>query len=499
MPRRLRIFAAVGLALVLVPAIAYALDGRVDGKPVPELQVTVDTLWTVIAGILVFIMQAGFAMVEGGFTRAKNVANIMMKNVGDFSMAALGFWILGFGIMFGNGNAFLGFTGFFVSADTGELYQSLSWTSVSDLDGVVLSPDVLCHRRHHRGRRHGGAHPILELSGFQFRDLADLLSHGGALDLGRWMAGGAGMLDFAGSTVVHSTGAWFALAGVIVLGPRLGKYSDMGMPLALPGHNLMLATLGVFILWFGWFGFNTGSTMGARVADISVIAANTSLAAAAAAIGATVTAWLKFGKPDVTMALNGALSGLVAVTGACAYVEPWTAVLFFGFLPGVVVVFSVLMFDQLQIDDPVGRDIRPWCIRRVGDGPVGAVSRGLRAALRRRSRLADGPVSGRSGCLRFLHDMRSGDVQRHQERGWPARVTGSGAGRSGRGGAWQRRLSRIWRFGSGGGPNSVVRGPVPETCCRPCSGQGPQPWSRTATQADRHSRRRRLTDRRCRR
>ena len=354
MLRRLRIFAAMGLALVLVPAIAYALDGRVDGKPVPELQVTVDTLWTVIAGILVFLMQAGFAMVEGGFTRAKNVANIMMKNVGDFSMAALGFWILGFGIMFGNGNAFLGATGFFVSADTGELYQSLSWTSVPTLTAwffhlmfCATAATIVAGAMAERTRF---------LSYLVFSFVISLIFYP---IVGHWIWGGGwlaelGMLDFAGSTVVHSTGAWFALAGVIVLGPRLGKYSDMGMPLALPGHNLMLATLGVFILWFGWFGFNAGSTMGARVADISVIAANTSLAAAAAAIGATVTAWLKFGKPDVTMALNGALSGLVAITGACAYVEPWTAVLFFGFLPGVLVVFSVLMFDQMQIDDPVG-------------------------------------------------------------------------------------------------------------------------------------------------
>lgn len=248
MLRRLRIFAAMGLALVLVPAIAYALDGRVDGKPVPELQVTVDTLWTVIAGILVFIMQAGFAMVEGGFTRAKNVANIMMKNVGDFSMAALGFWILGFGIMFGNGNAFLGATGFFVSADTGGLYQSLSWTSVPTLTAwffhlmfCATAATIVAGAMAERTRF---------LSYLVFSFVISLIFYP---MVGHWIWGGGwlaelGMLDFAGSTVVHSTGAWFALAGVIVLGPRLGKYSDMGMPLALPGHNLMLATLGVFIL-----------------------------------------------------------------------------------------------------------------------------------------------------------------------------------------------------------------------------------------------------------
>ena len=223
MLRRLRICAPVGLSLLLLPAMAYAMDGKIDGKPVPEWQVAVDTVWTIVAGILVFLMQAGFAMVEGGFTRAKNVANIMMKNI-----------------------------------------------------------------------------------------------------------------------------------GVIVLGPRLGRYSPAGRPLAIPGHNLMLATLGVLILWFGWFGFNPGSTMGAAVNDISLTAANTNLAAAAAAIGAVVTAWLLFGKPDLTMTLNGALAGLVAITCACAFVEPWAAILFFGFLPGVVVVLSVLMFDRIRIDDPVG-------------------------------------------------------------------------------------------------------------------------------------------------
>ncbi len=354
MLRRLRIITVMGLALLVLPAIAYALDGRVDGKPVPELQVTVDTLWTCIAGILVFLMQAGFAMVEGGFTRAKNVANIMMKNVGDFSMAALGFWILGFGIMFGDGNAFLGTTGFFVSAGTGDLYPSLSWTSVPTLTAwffqlmfCATAATIVAGAMAERTRF---------LSYLIFSFIISLFFYP---MVGHWVWGGGwlaqlGMLDFAGSTVVHSTGAWFALAGVIVLGPRIGKYNDLGMPLALPGHNLMMATLGVFILWFGWFGFNTGSIMGSEVNGIAVIAANTSLAAAAAAIGATVCAWLLFGKPDVTMALNGALSGLVAITGACAFVEPWVAVLFFGFLPGVVVVFSVLMFDRMQIDDPVG-------------------------------------------------------------------------------------------------------------------------------------------------
>ncbi len=354
MPRRLRTVTAVTLAVMLFPAIVYALDGRIDGKPVPEVRFVVDTMWTTIAGFLVFLMQAGFAMVEGGFTRAKNVVNIMMKNIGDFSMASLGFWILGFGIMFGSGNAFLGTTGFFVLPDTGDLYPSLSTTSVPTLTAwffqlmfCATAATIVSGAMAERTRF---------VSFLIFSFFVSLVFYP---MVGHWIWGGGwlaalGMQDFAGSTVVHSTGGWFALAGVIVLGPRLGKYDEWGRPRALPGHNLMLATLGALILWFGWFGFNTGSLMGAKVNDISLIAANTSLAAAASAAGATVTAWVLFSKPDLTMTLNGALAGLVAVTGACAFVEPWAAILFFGFVPGIVVVLSVLAFDWMQIDDPVG-------------------------------------------------------------------------------------------------------------------------------------------------
>ena len=217
MLRRLRICAPVGLSLLLLPAIAYALDGKIDGKSVPEWQVAVDTVWTIVAGILVFLMQAGFAMVEGGFTRAKNVANIMMKNIGDFSMASLGFWILGFGIMFGNGNSFLGTTGFFVAAGTGDLYSSLSWTSVPTLTAWFFQL-VFCATA---ATIVSGA--MAERTRFSayliFSFIISLIFYP---MVGHWIWGGGwlaelGMLDFAGSTVVHSTGAWFALAGVIVL------------------------------------------------------------------------------------------------------------------------------------------------------------------------------------------------------------------------------------------------------------------------------------------
>ncbi len=272
MLRRLRICAPVGLSLLLLPAMAYALDGKIDGKPVPEWQVAVDTVWTIVAGILVFLMQAGFAMVEGGFTRAKNVANIMMKNIGDFSMASLGFWILGFGIMFGNGNSFLGTTGFFVAAGTGDLYSSLSWTSVPTLTAWFFQL-VFCATA---ATIVSGA--MAERTRFSayliFSFIISLIFYP---MVGHWIWGGGwlaelGMLDFAGSTVVHSTGAWFALAGVIVLGPRLGRYSPAGRPLAIPGHNLLMVLVRI------------QHTMGAAVNDISGV------------LRSSVSAWFGFGK-----------------------------------------------------------------------------------------------------------------------------------------------------------------------------------------------------------
>ncbi len=352
--RIVRLSIAVGLASVLWPAVAFALDGRVDGSPVPEWRVTVDTVWVCIAAMLVFLMQAGFAMIEGGFIRAKNTVNIMMKNVGDFSIAALGFWMLGFGIMFGDGNDIMGTTGFFTSPGTGDLYPSLGWTSVPTMTAWLFHL-MFC----------ATAATIVAGAMAERTKFVSYLIFSFFISLvfypmvGHWVWGGGwlaklGMVDFAGGTVVHSTGAWFALAGVIVLGPRVGKFSERGLPQALPGHNMMMATLGMFVLWFGWFGFNMGSLMNSNVYDIALVAANTGLAGAAGVIGATVTAWFLFGKPDITMSLNGALGALVAITAGCAYVEPWVAVVFMGFLPGAVVVFSVLAFDWMHVDDPVG-------------------------------------------------------------------------------------------------------------------------------------------------
>jgi Amt family ammonium transporter len=358
--RRWRTVAQVLALIVLVPAVAYALDGKVLNadtnqlEAVPEAKFWADTIWTIITACLVFFMQAGFAMVEGGLTRAKNTGNIMMKNLLDFCMGSLAFWLVGFGLMFGNGNALFGTTGFMVAPGTGAVYDALNWTSVPTLTAwffqlvfAATAATIVSGAMAERTKFIG----YLIYSFFISLIFYPIVGH--------WIWGGGwlaslGMLDFAGSTVVHSVGGWFALAGALVIGPRLGKYTSAGKPVAIPGHNLSMAALGTFILWFGWFGFNPGSTMGADVNAISLTATTTNLAAAAGAIGAMATAWIVLGKPDVGMTLNGALAGLVAITCSCAFVEPWSAILFFGFLPGIVVVLAVLMFDRIGVDDPVG-------------------------------------------------------------------------------------------------------------------------------------------------
>ena len=311
-----------------------------------------DTLWVLVAAFLVFFMQAGFAMVESGFTRAKNAVNILMKNLMDFSMGSIAYWAIGFAIMFGAGNAFMGTSGWFVPTDSG-VFSSLEWSSVPThaawLFQLVFAATAATIV--------SGA--MAERTQFKSYLIYSVFITGLIYPIvGHWIWGGGwlyerGMSDFAGSTVVHSTGGWLALTGAIVLGPRLGKYDAEGKPRPIAGHNLPLAALGVFILWLGWFGFNPGSQMGADAAPISGIAVTTNLAAAAGAITAMITAWLILGKPDAGMALNGALGGLVAITAGCASVSPTSAAII-GALGGIVVVLSVLMFERFRIDDPVG-------------------------------------------------------------------------------------------------------------------------------------------------
>jgi Amt family ammonium transporter len=328
-----------------------------------DAKVAMDTMWTLLAGILVFFMNLGFASVESGLCRAKNTVTILAKNFIVFAASSIAFLVLGWGLMFGDGNPFFGTQGlwFLGGADNSPamgdaykgVYSSINWT------GVPLWTKFFFQLVFAGTAATIVSGAVAERIKFGAFYIFSFLMVGIIYPItGHWIWGGGwlaklGMFDFAGSTVVHSVGGWAALTGAMVLGPRLGKYSKDGKVLPLPGHSLALATLGVFVLWFGWFGFNPGSTMAADAGAIGRIAVATNTAAAAAAISASITAWLLLGKPDLSMILNGALAGLVAITAPCAFVSISSS-LIIGLMAGVVVVLSVLFFDKVKVDDPVG-------------------------------------------------------------------------------------------------------------------------------------------------
>jgi Amt family ammonium transporter len=326
-------------------------------------KVALDTMWTLLAGMLVFFMNLGFASVESGLCRAKNTVTILAKNFVVFAASSIAFLVLGWGLMFGDGNPFFGTQGlwFVAGADNSPamgdaykgVYSSINWT------GVPLWTKFFFQLVFAGTAATIVSGAVAERIKFGSFYIFSFLMVGLIYPVvGHWIWGGGwlaklGMFDFAGSTVVHSVGGWAALTGAMVLGPRIGKYSRDGKPLPLPGHSLALATIGVFVLWFGWFGFNPGSTMAADAGAIGRIAVATNTAAAAAAIAASITAWMLLGKPDLSMILNGALAGLVAITAPCAFVSiPSSLVI--GSIAGVLVVLSVLFFDKIKIDDPVG-------------------------------------------------------------------------------------------------------------------------------------------------
>jgi len=307
-----------------------------------------DTFWVLISAFLVFFMQAGFGMVEAGFIRAKNTTNILTKNFLDFCMASLGFFIFGYAIMFGQGNSFMGFKGFFMAG------------AESAADGIPIFAFWLFQAAFCGAAATIVAGGMAERMKFQAYLIYSFLISAIVYPIvGHWIWGGGWLAnlnfaDFAGSTVVHAVGGTAALIGTILLKPREGKYRANGSVRAIAGHSIPLASLGVFILWFGWFGFNPGSTL--SVGDgslISRIAMNTNLAAAAGGVVAMITVWILFGKPDLSMAMNGALAGLVAITAPCAFVEPWAAILI-GAVGGFLVIMGVIVLDKLKIDDPVG-------------------------------------------------------------------------------------------------------------------------------------------------
>ncbi|MBN2323271.1 MAG: ammonium transporter [Spirochaetes bacterium] len=340
----------IGMVFFALLVAAGAFANEINAA---QNAVSIDTVWMLIAAFLVFFMQAGFAMVEAGFTRAKNASNILMKNLMDFAMGSLAYWAVGFALMFGKDLwGFIGTSGFFLSGGdpfTAEgLWQLAFWmfqvvfaaTAATIVSGAMAERTKFIAYLLYSAVISAVIYPVV----------------------GHWIWGGGwlgnlGMVDFAGSTVVHSVGGWAGLVGAIMLGPRMGKYVEAGgmrKVRAIPGHNLPIAALGVFILWFAWFGFNAGSTTSGTNPSIGTIAVTTNLSAAAGAFTSMIYSWIRFKKPDPSMSLNGALAGLVAITAGCAAVSPTSAVII-GLVSGVLVVLAVQFFDKvLYIDDPVG-------------------------------------------------------------------------------------------------------------------------------------------------
>jgi Amt family ammonium transporter len=310
--------------------------------------------------VLVMFMQAGFAFLEAGLTRMKNVGHVAAKNVLIFALASIVYYLVGFGIAFGDGgNAIFGGSGFAPSADSllAVGAEPFSWFgSIPGAAGYLfevvfcaVSLAIVWGAMAERTRLW-----VYFAFGIVFTLIYSLVSHW------IWSPDGwlfaKGMQDFAGSTVVHYQGALAGLAGALILGPRIGKFDRDGKPNAIPGHNMAYTTLGVIILWFGWFGFNPGSTLGVDFGGVgffAYVALNTNLAAAAGVLGAVITSWLVIKKPDLSMMLNGAIAALVAITAACAFVAPWAAIVI-GLVSGAIVVVGVLVVERLGIDDPVG-------------------------------------------------------------------------------------------------------------------------------------------------
>ncbi|MBZ0271126.1 ammonium transporter [bacterium] len=309
--------------------------------------VGLDTVWVLVSAALVFFMQAGFGMVEAGFIRAKNTCNILMKNFMDFCIASLMFFLVGYALMFGKGNGFIGFSGFLMNdaPNPSAIPTMAFWMFQAVFVGAAAT--IVAGAVAERIKFKAYLIYTIPLSMLIYPIIGHWTWGGG------WLSG-LGFADFAGSTVVHATGGFAGLMGAIALGPRLGKFTPDGKPQAIPGHNIPIASLGVFILWFGWFGFNGGSNLavGNGVA-ISLICVNTMLAAAAGALSAMLFVWVRYGTPDLSITMNGALAGLVGITAGCAFVSPLAAIAI-GLVAGIILVFGVGLLDKVGIDDPVG-------------------------------------------------------------------------------------------------------------------------------------------------
>ena len=361
--RSLLKYGVLVVGLLLAPgllATAYA-QGAAPG-PDP-MKVALDTVWTLLTAALVFFMNLGFALVESAMCRSKNTVNILSKNFIVFAVSSLAFYLFGWGLMFGNGNGFVGWEGLLMmsgvdnSPMTGDgymgAYKAIAWTGIP-LDAKFFFQLVFA----------GTAATIVSGS------VAERIKYGSFIVFsfllvafiypitGHWIWGGgflaaAGFWDFAGSTVVHSVGGWAALAGILVLGPRFGKYGPGGKVTPIPAHSFTSGVIGCFVLWLGWFGFNPGSTMAADPNAISHVFMTTNTAAIMALLSATALSWIWDGKPDLGMSINGCLAGLVAITAPCAFVTI-NASLIIGLAAGLIVVCAVKLLDVMKIDDPVG-------------------------------------------------------------------------------------------------------------------------------------------------
>lgn len=312
-----------------------------------QLKIEVDTVWIITATALVFFMQAGFALVESGMSRSKNAVNVVMKNYMDVCIGSIIFWMIGYGLMFGdNATGFFGVTHFFPQNLTDMGYSFLLFQTMFAATAVTIASGAMAERT----RYHGYLLGALVVSGIIY-PVYGSWAWGSYYNGEGWLAG-LGFIDFAGSTVVHSIGGWVALAGIIVLGPRLGKFSTSGKPRDIPGHNLTLVALGGLILWLGWFGFNGGSTVAADT-SIGLIVLNTHLSAAAGAMGAIAMLLLRRQPVLLTQSINGSIGGLVGITAGCATMEPLYAMLT-GFVAGMVVVAGARLLEFLKLDDVVG-------------------------------------------------------------------------------------------------------------------------------------------------
>jgi len=343
----------LGLLVLISGALLLFSGAPVFGEndpaaPTESMLNGLDTVWVLLGAFLVFFMQAGFGMVEAGFIRAKNACNILTKNFMDYCIASIMFFLVGYAFMFGEGNGFIGLSAFGLTSN-GSCPENLPvWA-------FWLFQAAFC----------GAAATIVAGAMAERMKFSAYLMYTVVISavvypiIGHWVWGGGwlsemGFADFAGSTVVHAVGGWSAFIGAMLLGPRIGKYTNGKTVKAIAGHSIPLAALGVFILWFGWFGFNAGSALGVGDGSlIGLVAINTNLAAASGAITAMIVVWVRYGKPDLSMTMNGALAGLVAITAGCAFVDPWAAIAI-GAIGGVIVVFGVALLDKIRVDDPVG-------------------------------------------------------------------------------------------------------------------------------------------------